>query len=274
MTAFATQSLTTADGRTLAFLSGGEGPAVLMLHGHCGRARGFLALARAITSWSRWVALDQRGHGRSSAAPDYGRDGYVEDLAEVIEQLGLAPVTVVGHSLGGINAMHLAARRPDLVRALVVVDIGAEVDYPLPFLDRLQVPCDTLADLRKMIRRAGLADDGFLLESVVERADGWAFCFDPADVRRSQRALDGNHWDAWTASAQPALIVCGEKSDALSATLVEAMVGRRPNTSSVTIPGAGHVPHHSHSRRFVAAVEPFLANVAKVATLDGRPTIR
>ena len=71
----------------------------------------------------RVYALDQRGHGASDRTPgQYGRDGYVEDAAAAIDQLGLAPVVLVGHSMGGLNAYLVAARHPELLRALVVVE--------------------------------------------------------------------------------------------------------------------------------------------------------
>lgn len=78
-------------------------------------------------SHPRTVALDQRGHGHSDkpAAGLFTREAYVADAAAVVEQLGLGPVTLIGHSMGALTAWQLAAERPDLVHALVICDMRA-----------------------------------------------------------------------------------------------------------------------------------------------------
>jgi pimeloyl-ACP methyl ester carboxylesterase len=102
----------------------GAGQPLLALHGHLGRGRVWAPLAEALPGW-RVVAPDQRGHGRAELADDYSRAAYVGDAAAVIEELGLAPAVVLGHSLGGVNAYQLAAWRPELVRAVIVEDAPA-----------------------------------------------------------------------------------------------------------------------------------------------------
>jgi len=78
----------------------------------------------------RAVAHDRRGHGRSSQPWDGNdMDHYADDLAAVIEELDLHDVVLVGHSMGGLHAINLAARYPGRVRALVIVDASPE---PLP----------------------------------------------------------------------------------------------------------------------------------------------
>jgi pimeloyl-ACP methyl ester carboxylesterase len=110
----------------LAYQEWGDGAPLLALHGHLGSGLVWERLARALPGW-RVVAPDQRGHGRTGPGPDYSREGYVTDAAGFVEELGLAPAVVLGHSLGGVNAYQLAARRPELVRAVIVEDIPAEL---------------------------------------------------------------------------------------------------------------------------------------------------
>jgi pimeloyl-ACP methyl ester carboxylesterase len=104
----------------------GAGQPLLALHGHLGRGRVWAPLAEALPGW-RVVAPDQRGHGRAAVADDVSREAYVGDAAALIEELGLAPAVVLGHSLGGVNAYQLAAWRPELVRAVIVEDAPAEM---------------------------------------------------------------------------------------------------------------------------------------------------
>jgi pimeloyl-ACP methyl ester carboxylesterase len=113
-------------GVRLAYEEWGEGAPLLAVHGHFGRGAVWAPLAKALPGW-RIVAPDQRGHGRTGPGPDYSREGYVGDAADLLEALGLAPAVVLGHSLGGVNAYQLAARRPELVRAVIVEDAPAEL---------------------------------------------------------------------------------------------------------------------------------------------------
>lgn len=102
---------------------GGDGPTLVLLHGLAGCAEEWAETALALTREYRVLAPDQRGHGRSERRPqDVSRGAYVTDVAMWIEQFEAAPAVLVGQSLGGHTALLLAARRPDLVSALVVVE--------------------------------------------------------------------------------------------------------------------------------------------------------
>jgi len=102
---------------------GGDGSSMLLLHGLAGRGNEWHDTANRLTQHGHVFALDQRGHGRSAKGlDDYSRDVYVDDAVAVIEQLQLAPTLLIGQSMGGLNAFLVAARRPDLVRALIVVE--------------------------------------------------------------------------------------------------------------------------------------------------------
>jgi pimeloyl-ACP methyl ester carboxylesterase len=104
---------------------GGSGATTLALHGSFGRASVFAPLAERLTTRMRVVALDQCGHGMADHGGPFTREEFVADAAAVIDALGLGPVLVLGHSLGGITAHQSAARSPELVRALVIEDVGA-----------------------------------------------------------------------------------------------------------------------------------------------------
>jgi pimeloyl-ACP methyl ester carboxylesterase len=96
---------------------------VLLLHGLAGHADEWAQTASWLTARCRVVALDARGHGRTERLPDdVSRDALVGDAAFLVERLSLQPVVVVGQSVGGLTAMSVAARHPDLVRGVVLVD--------------------------------------------------------------------------------------------------------------------------------------------------------
>jgi pimeloyl-ACP methyl ester carboxylesterase len=102
---------------------GGEGPAVVLLHGLAGNAREWDNTASWLTDGHRVVALDARGHGRSERRPaDVSRARHVEDVVFWINELALAPVQLLGQSLGGHTAFLTASGHPDVVQALVVAE--------------------------------------------------------------------------------------------------------------------------------------------------------
>jgi lipase len=108
----------------------GTGAPVLAVHGITSSSRSWPFLAAALGR--PVLAPDLRGRGRSNHLPaPYGMGQHAEDCAVVVEAAAAGPVVVVGHSMGGFVATVLAARRPDLVRALVLVDGG----LPFPAAD-------------------------------------------------------------------------------------------------------------------------------------------
>ncbi|HSZ31055.1 MAG TPA: alpha/beta hydrolase [Pseudonocardiaceae bacterium] len=189
-------------GRRLSWVDfGGSGATMLALHGSFGRASVFAPLAERLTTRMRLVALDQRGHGMADHGGPFTREEFVADATAVIGTLGLGPVLVLGHSLGGIIAYQLAARYPELVRALVIED-------------------DEMMD----VQRHGLGD--------------W--------------------WPDWLGSTCPALLLRGARSTLLPSGLAADMVHRRPHTTLVEFPTAGHWIHDDDPDGCANAILNFL----------------
>jgi pimeloyl-ACP methyl ester carboxylesterase len=108
---------------------GSAGPRVVFVHGLFGQGKNWTTIAKGLAADHRVTLLDLPNHGHS---PWTDRVDYV-DMAELVAaELGSfgEPVTLVGHSMGGKVSMQLALRHPELLRALVVVDI-APVEYPV-----------------------------------------------------------------------------------------------------------------------------------------------
>lgn len=100
----------------------GEGPAVIFVHGVGGNSLSWWQQAPVFAQRFQAVVMDQRGFGRSSDPEQLGRAEFVNDLAAVIEALGLDQCALVGQSLGGIACCGYTARYPGKVRALVLAD--------------------------------------------------------------------------------------------------------------------------------------------------------
>src|SRR3954452_24836455 len=108
---------------------GTSGPRVVFVHGLFGQGRNWTTIARKLAEdGHRVTLLDLPNHGHSPWTDRVDYADMAEFVAAEIALLG-APVTLVGHSMGGKVAMHLALRWPELLRGLVVVDI-APTDYP------------------------------------------------------------------------------------------------------------------------------------------------
>ncbi|MCO1576175.1 alpha/beta hydrolase [Crossiella sp. SN42] len=242
---------------------GGAGAPILLLHGSFGRGSQFARLAADLAPEYRVLALDQRGHGRSEHGGDFGRAEFVADAAAFLRHLDLGPLPVLGHSLGGLNAYQLAARHPELVRALVVEDFGAvmrapEIEHPELDLTGWPLLADTEEELRAQIaQRVPVLD--YFMASAIQTAQGWRLCFDYADLAATQRGGLGDHWADWLAVTCPALLLRGEHSPMLPAALAKEMV--RPGVELVELAGCGHWIHDDDPAAFAEAVRGFLRTV-------------
>jgi pimeloyl-ACP methyl ester carboxylesterase len=133
------------DGVTLALDQQGDGdPPVVLVHGMACH-RGFLAPQAAhLARRHRVLAVDLRGHGESDAPEQrHTTQGFADDLHWTCAQLGLERPVVVGHSLGGLVALELAAQRPGEIAAVVLVD-----SVLVPRGDRAGVVRELVAGLR------------------------------------------------------------------------------------------------------------------------------
>lgn len=254
------------DGIRLAVVDyGGTGPGLLLLHGLMGRATTWEATAGWLTPHFRVIALDQRGHGWSDKPDDaYTRHDYVEDAAAAIRQLDLAPCIVIGHSMGALNAWVLAARHPELVKGLVLVDMSAETQGRgaaarfRQWFETWPVPFPSLAAVRAFFgaRRPAWAD--YFMEVMREDPDGYRPLFRFDDMVRSCVDWDArSYWPELEAVRCPTLIVRGAESDEPAGVMRE-MARRVPGAQYVEVPAAGHVVHYDNPDGWRRAVEPFL----------------
>ncbi|QGV80016.1 alpha/beta fold hydrolase [Streptomyces ficellus] len=251
-------------------------PGVLLLHGLMGRASHWASTARWLAERHRAVALDQRGHGHSAKPADgpFTREAYVADAVAAVEQLGLAPVTLIGHSMGALTAWQLAAERPDLVRALVICDMRASAlgaasqrewedwfrSWPLPFA--------TLADVRKWfgeddpwVERPNPARGAFYAEVMAEGPDGWRPLFSRRQMLTSRKTwVHDAHWDSLAQVRCPTLVVRGLDGE-LGRAEAQEMVRVLPHGQYAEVPDAGHLVHYDQPDGWRAAVTPFLDGV-------------
>jgi pimeloyl-ACP methyl ester carboxylesterase len=263
---------------------GDSGPWVVFVHGLFGQGKNWTSIAKGLADRHRVALVDLPNHGHS---PWTGRVDYVdmaELLAAELDHLG-EPVTLVGHSMGGKVAMQLALRRPELLRALVVVDIAPST-YPLQG-GRTDDPDEEASPFAAFIAAMRAVDLGalesraqadaalaaavpsrmvrsFLLQSLVREGDGggWRWRLnlellerDLGELRGFPDPPEGATFDGpvlWIAGANSAYVLPEDRArmDALF-----------PATRLVTVKNAGHWVHSEQPEVFLEALRRFLARV-------------
>ena len=245
--------------------SGGSGHPVLLLHGLAGHAGEWLTTRRHLCPACRTVALDQRGHGRSTRTPDdLSRDAFVDDVAAVIATAAIEhPVVLIGQSMGAHTAFLTAARYPHLVSHLVMIegDVGggdgddlatlrnALSSWPVPFPNY-----DSAMQYFGGNNALGRAwADGF-----EQRTDGlWPRWNIDVMLRTMVPIFEREYWREWESLPQPTLLVLGQ-TGSIDPVRVDRMLALRPGTRRVTIAGAGHDVHLDQPRAWLQVLDEFL----------------
>ncbi|WP_426736428.1 alpha/beta fold hydrolase [Myxococcus faecalis] len=261
-------------GGALRVLEGGQGPTVVLLHGRGGAASTWFAYLTALSRGHRVLAVDLPGFGMSSPtegpvrSAEEGVGFFTAPVEALLEQLAPGPVSVVGHSLGGLVGVELALRSRVPVERLVLVDaMGLGPD---------------MARKARAFFRAGPER---LARSLGPWA--WARMMPPAPTPLGERlgALDyelmsapGGHDEAARAFdslvplmgpvfhrrerlgevTAPVLLVWGEREDVLPLSLAEEASRRFPNARLVRV-DAGHSPHQERPERVLPELKSFLA---------------
>jgi len=200
-----------------------DGLPVVVLHGGAHDASQWAEVCRRLPSELRCVVPDQRGHGQSDRAPDgdYSCEAQVADLTALLDTLAIERCALVGHSMGGLNALFFAGTWTERVSALVLIDVGIETRE------------SGLAALRRSRERAAAAPppgpsappppfDLRLLDFVPTYG---------GDAGERRRLLQ--------ASRAPLLVMRGEKSK-INSPQAAARTAQIGGGRLVTIPNAGH----------------------------------
>jgi esterase len=247
-------------------------PGLCFLHGGAAHAHWFDRVALPFTSRYHVISLDQRGHGESAwpSPPAYATEDFVADLVGVADALGWPRMTVVGHSMGGANAMALAAWHPERVERLVVVDSRPSIPperlgvmrergaRALRTPRRHPNPESALASFRLLPRETN-AEPALLQHvaraGIVDRDGGWSYRFDPA-ANSSREPHD--LWPHLPRIAAPTLLVRAALSPILTPDMLQKMAETIPDVRTVEVPDAYHHVTLDRPDAFVTAVTPFL----------------
>jgi pimeloyl-ACP methyl ester carboxylesterase len=238
-------------------------PLVVVVHGSMDRSAGLLRLSRRLDLDFRVIRYDRRGYGRSTdVGPPWTVEANVDDLEVLLDESSRAPAIVFGHSFGGNVALALAARRSELVEAVVVFET------PLSWLESW--PSTTAGAAAMGIDDPGDAAEAFMRRLVGDavwerlppskqterRAEGRAMVAELADLRRVA---------PWKGAdiASPVLALYGEHARPHHR---EAMLGLDEMISdcrSEMVSSAGHAGPHTHADAVAAAVTSFVGSLRR-----------
>ena len=258
-----------------------DGQPLVTMHGIRGYGETFVGVAQALQPVFRVIAFDQRGRGQTAWDParNYYTDAYVQDLAALVDALGLSRFDLLGHSMGGINAIVYAASHPERLRRLIIEDAGPgafenslgatrirkELETTPATFESWEAASAFMRNLRPTVTEEARQQR---LQSMLKPMEGGGFTWrydhagicatrlnpDPArvvDLRPHVKAI-----------ACDTLVVRGGRSDYLQPEMAQEMMRLNPRISYEEIPDAGHYIHDDQPALFNQVIGRFLARAA------------
>lgn len=261
-------------------------PKLVFLHGLMGSWVNWRRIITAFEDRYQILSYDQRGHGKSfrpslkgstsvqngtitthsNIGTGYSPADYANDLFLILNELGWDRVNLVGHSMGGRNAIVFAAQHPDRVEKLVIEDIGLDGSeeniskmenilgrVPTPFHDKRMAKETILAAFEDQV----LAQ--YLYSNITEVSAGvydWRFSREAilASVREG-RSRD--FWPEWKAIRSEGLLIRGDRSDELDQGTYERMLSANSNFRGVVVESAAHWVHFDQPDKFIQELRKF-----------------
>ena len=263
---------------------GGSGPLIVLVHGLGGSIANWDILGPRLSTYGRVAALDLPGFGLSPPGPDWTLETHARAVDSLVQHLG-APAILIGNSMGGLLSEMVAANKPELVRALVLISPATPPRFPDPYIHwptarRLvvnSVPGVGTAMSRRMVSTMTpreLINESLarithkpgrvpleMVESFVHLAEirshyPWAAEAVPKTGQSIRRHfLQRREFVSMIRDIKaPTLVVV----NSVSRTAVEWLCSLRLDWTLVQMDDTGHTPHIDASVRFIGIVEPWL----------------
>ncbi len=257
------------------FTTLGAGATILMLHDVGGGHRAFAPQVESFAAAGyRAVAWDMPGYGHSAPIDPYNFKSLAQSCALLIENLmhakGGGGVILLGHGMGGMVAQEVAARRPELVRRLVLcatsalvgpADAGARLAWQQDYVAESLAPLADGQDMQvlaqavvpQLVGAAALPEGVALATHVMAQVS-------PATYRRALEALVGFDREASLGQIHVPTLLIGGAADRVSPPAMMRQMARAiAGSSYLELPGVGHLPHLEAPDDFDGLVLNFLA---------------
>lgn len=245
----------------------GSGKPLIILHGFLGSLDNWHTLATRFGKSFRVYAIDQRNHGKTRHSTEHSIALMVADLLEFVKEHKLSSISIIGHSMGGKVAMQFALDNPALVENLIVVDIapkqyeaGHEDVFKALFAVKLnQITSRKDAEDAMLPYLPDFGTRQFLLKNLERKMDGSFQWKMNISVLHENYEDMGHEIICKQAFLGRTLFIKGEKSDYILKSDETAIKTLFPNSTLVTIAGAGHWVHAENPDDFYATVLKFIS---------------
>ena len=246
-------------------------PSITLVHGSAAHSGWWDPMADDLATDHRVVALDLSGHGDSGWRDEYSGEAWAAEVGAVIDAFDIAPTLLVGHSLGARVAIAAAARRPDAIVGLVLLDPPVRRPNPDPTPSRPPLRPPTPAGPRSYATldeakmsfhlrpNEPILNRDRLLEvaagSFKETADGWTY---KADPQVHERVADLGVAQALAQIPCPALFIYGAQSPILAWSDPEFAIEAHAGPTEVQkIPDAYHHLMFDYAETLVTRIRAF-----------------
>lgn len=255
----------TLSGRMMAYADRGDRPPLLLVHGFPLDHSLWEPQLSVLSAARRVVAPDLAGFGATDGPGHESLDGHADDLAALLDHLGIARAVVNGLSMGGYVAFAFWRRHPERVAALVLTCTRAAADSEAGRAGRYQsiVSIEShgvgpLADamVPKLVTPAAAADVRASVDAMVRRQPSRGV----ADALRAMAARPDSTPNL-AGIRVPTLVVAGADDVIVPAAEAATMAAAIPGAQFVTIPGAGHLANLEEPGAYNAALRAFLERV-------------
>ncbi|HVV18969.1 MAG TPA: alpha/beta hydrolase [Pseudonocardiaceae bacterium] len=232
------------NGKELAVEIDGDGPAVLFVHGLGGTSNFYQVQADALVGSHTVIRVDSAGAGRSETADGISIESHAEDLAAVLDAVGVTAAAVVAHSMGTLVARVFAARYPQRVSALALLGAVRE-----PAAAGRQAQRDRAALLRDKGTAAvapGVVANALSAGTRADRPEVAAFVRelvmrqDPEGYARNCEALAAATDPGPISSSLPLLLITGDEDKVGPPDASRDLADAHGSATVEVLPGVGH----------------------------------
>ncbi len=251
-----------------------DAPPIVLLHGGHQSAHSWDLVSLHLAQHFRVLALDQRGHGDTEWARDvaYSNHEMSLDAEAFIAAMAIGRPILMGHSMGGRNAMLLTRRDPSLLRALVIVDVGPELsDRGRSVIAGFVRDNEEFDDLDHFVRNVQQYDpyrsrehiERTVKYNMLQRADGKFVSKCDSNPRRLGIVRGSGPQENITLDEArqfrlPVLLVRGANSGILTADAADRFHQALPQGTLRTVRDCGHNVHGQNTKGFLDAIGGFL----------------
>lgn len=254
-------------------------PKVVFLHGLMGFLNNWGSVTRRLSAKYQCLVYDQRGHGKSlKPLSGYHPRDFSQDLFQILEALNWPSVNLVGHSMGGRNALFFSYLYPEKLKSLTIEDIGPESDpknylyyekmlstIPTPFANKTAVHYyfEHKFSQEFQTKESPKTIIPFLVANIEEKPDGqfdWRFS-KTGIIAAVKEGRSEDLWPVIDRISVPTLYLRGQNSRELEKTVFNQVLTKNSLITGIEVSDAGHWIHSDQPEAFAKELEAFLDRI-------------